>query len=49
VVVIGDGGWGTTLACLLLKNGVNAVLWSAFQEHVEELRKTRENKRFLPG
>jgi glycerol-3-phosphate dehydrogenase (NAD(P)+) len=49
VVVIGDGGWGTTLACLLLKNGVHAVLWSAFQEHVEELRKTRENRRFLPG
>jgi len=49
VVVIGDGGWGTTLAMLLFKNGVRVALWSNFPEHVEELRKNHENKRFLPG
>jgi glycerol-3-phosphate dehydrogenase (NAD(P)+) len=49
VVVIGDGGWGTTLAVLLHKNGVRTTLWSAFPAHVEELRKEHENKRFLPG
>ena len=49
VVVIGDGGWGTSLACLLARNGVETTLWSAFVEQAEELRKTRENRRFLPG
>jgi len=49
VVVIGDGGWGTTLAMLLHGNGVKVALWSAFNEHVEELRKHHENRRYLPG
>src|SRR5262245_16883745 len=39
VVVIGDGGWGTTLALLLNRRGVEVTLWSAFPEHVEELRR----------
>ena len=41
VVVIGDGGWGTTLAMLLHKNGIKVALWSAFPEHVEELKRHR--------
>ena len=49
VVVIGDGGWGTTLAMLLVKNGVKAALWSAFPEHVDELKRHKENRRYLPG
>ncbi len=48
-LVIGDGSWGTTLALLLARKGMRVHLWSAFQEHAEELRKSRENKRFLPG
>jgi glycerol-3-phosphate dehydrogenase (NAD(P)+) len=48
-VVIGDGGWGTTLAILLARNGVRARLWSAFPEQAEEIRAERENRRFLPG
>ncbi len=49
VLVIGDGGWGTTLALQLCRNGIDTVLWSAFPEQAEELTRTRENKRFLPG
>lgn len=49
VVVIGDGGWGTTLALLLHRRGIEVTLWSAFPEHVEELRSQRENRRYLPG
>jgi glycerol-3-phosphate dehydrogenase (NAD(P)+) len=49
VVVIGDGGWGTTLAMLLHKNGVKVALWSAFPEHVAELKRDHENRRYLPG
>jgi glycerol-3-phosphate dehydrogenase (NAD(P)+) len=48
-VVIGDGGWGTTLAMLLHRNGVKVALWSAFQAQVEELRTHGENRRYLPG
>jgi glycerol-3-phosphate dehydrogenase (NAD(P)+) len=48
-VVIGDGGWGTTLSILLVRAGVKTTLWSAFPEQARELLSTRENKRFLPG
>jgi glycerol-3-phosphate dehydrogenase (NAD(P)+) len=48
-VVIGDGGWGTTLALLLHRNGIRTVLWSAFPEHVDEMHSFHENRRFLPG
>lgn len=49
VVVIGDGGWGTTLALLLHKKGVPVTLWSAFPAHAAELKAKRENVRYLPG
>jgi glycerol-3-phosphate dehydrogenase (NAD(P)+) len=48
-LVIGDGSWGTTLALLLARNRIPTTLWSAFPEHAEEMRRTRENKRFLDG
>jgi glycerol-3-phosphate dehydrogenase (NAD(P)+) len=48
-LVIGDGGWGTTLALALHKNGIPVCLWSAFPEQAREMREQRENKRFLPG
>ena len=48
-LVVGDGGWGTTLALLLHRNGIPTVLWSAFPEHVEDMRSFHENRRFLPG
>ncbi len=49
VLVLGDGSWGTTLALLLARNGIETVLWSAFPEQVEEMRKSRSNERFLAG
>ena len=48
-LVLGDGSWGTTLACVLARNGVQTTLWSAFPEQAEDLRTKRENERFLPG
>ena len=48
-LVIGDGGWGTTLAQLLARGGLETTLWSAFSEQCDELRSTRRNERFLPG
>ncbi len=49
ITILGDGAWATTLAIVLSKNGHNVFIWSAFPEHLEELNKKRENKKYLPG
>ncbi|MDD5450130.1 MAG: NAD(P)-dependent glycerol-3-phosphate dehydrogenase [Candidatus Omnitrophica bacterium] len=49
IAVLGDGGWGTTLAILLSKKGHEVTLWGAFPEYIKFLRKNRENRKFLPG
>jgi glycerol-3-phosphate dehydrogenase (NAD(P)+) len=47
--IIGDGAMGTLAAMLLSSNGAACRMWSAFDEHVAEMRRAGENKRFLPG
>jgi glycerol-3-phosphate dehydrogenase (NAD(P)+) len=47
--VLGDGGWGTALALLLAGKGYKVELWGAFPKYVEEVRRKRENVKFLPG
>lgn len=49
VAVIGDGGWGTTLAVLLSGKGLDVSLWGAFSDYVKVVGSTRENIKFLPG
>jgi len=49
IAVIGAGSWGTALALLLSKKGYVVRLWGFDPEHVETLKKDRENKRYLPG
>ncbi len=49
IAVIGDGGWGTTIAILLSEKGYDVTLWSAFPEYASFLNKTRINEKFLPG
>ncbi|MEW6027328.1 MAG: NAD(P)H-dependent glycerol-3-phosphate dehydrogenase [Planctomycetota bacterium] len=49
ITVLGDGGWGTAVALLLLHNGHKVTLWSKFPEYAEHIRKRRENTKFLPG
>jgi glycerol-3-phosphate dehydrogenase (NAD(P)+) len=49
VSVMGDGGWGTTLAILLSEKGYDVTLWGAFADYVETLKSTRVNTKFLPG
>lgn len=49
IAVLGDGGWGTTLALLLARNGHPVYLWGAFPEYVKHVQQTRENTKFLPG
>ncbi len=47
--VIGGGSWGSAFALYLGKLGVRTKLWIREEDIFEGLRKTRENKTFLPG
>jgi len=49
IAVLGDGGWGTTLAILLSQKDFNVTIWGAFKDYVLFMKKGRENKKFLPG
>ena len=49
VGVIGSGAWGTTLACLLAKKGIETTLWEHRPERAIEMQQQRENTLFLPG
>ncbi len=49
ITIVGDGGWGSTLAILLHSKDYNISIWSAFSDYAEVLDKDRENKKFLPG
>lgn len=49
IAVLGDGGWGTTLAIHLHRLGHHARLWGAFPDYVKQLNRRRENVKFLPG
>jgi 1-acyl-sn-glycerol-3-phosphate acyltransferase len=47
--VIGAGSWGTAVAILLARGGVEVQLGCRTAEQAEKLRNTRENGRYLPG
>ena len=49
VAVLGAGGWGTTLALLLHRNGHQVSLWAYEETEVANMRGQGENTRFLPG
>jgi len=48
IAVLGAGGWGTTLAILLSKNGFNVTLWEFNPEYAKTLKEYRENFYYLP-
>ena len=49
ISIMGAGSWGIALSILLNNNGHNVKIWSVFPQEIEELDKTRENKKCLPG
>jgi glycerol-3-phosphate dehydrogenase (NAD(P)+) len=49
ISIIGDGAMATVCAIMLAENAHRVRLWSAFPEAAEQLARTRENRRFLPG
>ena len=49
IAVIGAGAWGTAFAIHLARTGKQVLLWVYEEELCEVLKKTRENRDFLPG
>ena len=49
IFIAGSGSWGTALAISLASAGNHIKLWSRNPDTTEELRSTRENKKYLPG
>ncbi len=49
ISVLGAGAWGTALARLLQQGQNQVTLWGHSPEHLEDLRRTGRNERFLPG
>ena len=49
VAVLGDGGWGTALALTLARSGQSPRVWGPAADYIAEIRRTRRNRKFLPG
>jgi glycerol-3-phosphate dehydrogenase (NAD(P)+) len=49
VCVLGNGGWGTALALVALRNVRDVRLWGIDAPYVAETARTRTNPRYLPG
>lgn len=49
IAVAGSGAFGTALAISLAANGQAVQLWARDPAHADEMRRTRENARRLPG
>jgi glycerol-3-phosphate dehydrogenase (NAD(P)+) len=49
VAVLGAGSWGTALAIHLDRLGARPRLWGRDPALMEEIQRTRENRRYLPG
>lgn len=49
ITILGAGAYALGLALRFNKNTKKIIMWSAVQEEIDELNKTRENKRALPG
>lgn len=47
--VIGAGSWGTALAACIARAGRDVILWARHHDHAEEIAKTRQNRKYLPG
>jgi glycerol-3-phosphate dehydrogenase (NAD(P)+) len=49
VTVVGTGNWGTTLAIILARHGLEVTLWARTEEEARDLITRRANEVFLPG
>lgn len=48
IAILGAGSWGTAVAVHLASHGNRVLLWGHHPEHVEDMKKQRVNKRYMP-
>ena len=49
VLVAGAGSWGTALAIVLSQNRHRVILWDKITTHINQIKKDRINRKYLPG
>lgn len=49
LTILGDGGWGTALACLACDNGLATTMWGHDPIYLQVMEGSRTNPKFLPG
>lgn len=49
ITILGPGGFGIALACMLDRNGHSIRLWTAFEDEFKNLTQLRENTKLLAG
>lgn len=49
ISVLGAGSYGTALAVCLARNGHKTLLWGRDSQHIEEMKASRANEKYLPG
>ena len=49
ISIIGTGSWGTANAFLLATAGHAVTVWGRNGDFVEQVQRTRENAKYLPG
>jgi glycerol-3-phosphate dehydrogenase (NAD(P)+) len=49
ISIIGDGGMGTVLGILLCEKNIPARIWGYDRRQLAQIKKERENSKFLPG
>lgn len=49
ISVIGAGSYGTALAISLARNGHKTTLWARDLLHLDDMKSSRENTKYLPG
>tara|TARA_B100000579_G_C22835050_1_gene858229 strand:- start:737 stop:1735 length:999 start_codon:yes stop_codon:yes gene_type:complete len=48
ISILGAGSWGTAIATVAAERGLEVYLWSRNPEHINEIEKLKENKKYLP-
>lgn len=49
ISVVAAGSWGTALSMVLNSNGHKVTVWARNADHIETIRKTRQNEKYLKG
>jgi glycerol-3-phosphate dehydrogenase (NAD(P)+) len=49
IAVLGAGSWGTALAQIQAQTGHTVTLWDRKRDFVQEVTRTRENRKYHPG